>query len=370
MLTVEQKRELLVGWARRQLLRPGYELMSRLSPDRFQIVNGLVLMIARLGLQSSTASASKLIEADAMWAEVAPYLHRPAPVLFQRADVQAWESTCRTPGGRQVLSLYRLGARACCGRQVLETRGGPRPGSQISLRPRASLVKLHSWNGSGLLGGCTAQPAMCLMRRRWRWTADPAAIHVGQIARLSWVSEGAATLEIDNGIGQVSPRVKGAIGVMPLVDTTYQITATGPAGTVPATDTAVVTIKTVPDAPVLSADMAGRTLNLAWLTPLGTLTGYRLEQSFDGTLWRTLRGCFRTRGADVYRVGFPWPDVVFPSLRAWRDRGIAPEQRGGCDGPCRVEGREQYDFPENGKPARHSNRLSSCWGADRRLYGG
>lgn len=74
------------------------------------------------------------------------------------------------------------------------------------------------------------------------FTAEPTMVNSGQPSSLRWSVSEAATIEIDNGIGQVSP--DGRRAVYPTATTTYTLTATNPGGT--ATATATVTVSAAP----------------------------------------------------------------------------------------------------------------------------
>ena len=69
-------------------------------------------------------------------------------------------------------------------------------------------------------------------------TAVPETIIQGNTVELSWISENADTVNIDNGIGTVN--LNGTVSVSPETTTTYTITATGPGGT--ATSSSQVTV--------------------------------------------------------------------------------------------------------------------------------
>ncbi|MBV8551236.1 MAG: OmpA family protein [Acidobacteriaceae bacterium] len=74
------------------------------------------------------------------------------------------------------------------------------------------------------------------------FTAEPDTINNGQPSSLRWSVTGANTVEVDNGIGQVSP--DGRRAVYPTSTTTYNLTATGPGGT--ATASTTITVSTPP----------------------------------------------------------------------------------------------------------------------------
>lgn len=86
-----------------------------------------------------------------------------------------------------------------------------------------------------------AQPTVTL-------NASPASINPGQTSTLSWSSTNATDLDIQPGVGKVSP--EGSTSVTPTESTTYTITASGPGGS--ATQSAQVTVN-APAAPAAAA---------------------------------------------------------------------------------------------------------------------
>jgi peptidoglycan-associated lipoprotein len=71
-----------------------------------------------------------------------------------------------------------------------------------------------------------AQPTVTL-------NASPTSVNSGQTATLSWSSTNATDLDIQPGVGKVSP--EGSTPVTPTQSTTYTITASGPGGSATAT---------------------------------------------------------------------------------------------------------------------------------------
>jgi peptidoglycan-associated lipoprotein len=71
-----------------------------------------------------------------------------------------------------------------------------------------------------------AQPTVTL-------NASPTAINSGQTVTLSWSSTNATDLDLQPGVGKVSP--EGSTPVTPTQSTTYTITASGPGGSATAT---------------------------------------------------------------------------------------------------------------------------------------
>ncbi len=80
-------------------------------------------------------------------------------------------------------------------------------------------------------------------------TANPDSIQQGQSTTLSWQTQNATDVSIDNGIGAVQP--SGSKQVSPADSTTYHLTAKGPGGTTDAT--ARVTVTPPPPPPQPSA---------------------------------------------------------------------------------------------------------------------
>jgi peptidoglycan-associated lipoprotein len=74
------------------------------------------------------------------------------------------------------------------------------------------------------------------------FTAEPSTVSSGQPVSLRWSVTDASTVEIDNGIGQVSPN--GSRFVNPTATTTYALTATNAGGT--TTSSVTVTVSAPP----------------------------------------------------------------------------------------------------------------------------
>lgn len=87
-----------------------------------------------------------------------------------------------------------------------------------------------------------AQPTVTL-------NASPTSINPGQTSTLSWSSTNATDLDIQPGVGKVSP--EGSTSVTPTETTTYTVTASGPGGS--ATATAQVTVAAPPPPPQQAA---------------------------------------------------------------------------------------------------------------------
>jgi outer membrane protein OmpA-like peptidoglycan-associated protein/uncharacterized cupredoxin-like copper-binding protein len=71
-----------------------------------------------------------------------------------------------------------------------------------------------------------------------RFDATPSTINAGQSSTLAWVVQGATSVSISNGVGNVA--ATGSTTVTPATTTTYTLTAVAPAGNVTATATVTV----------------------------------------------------------------------------------------------------------------------------------
>jgi OmpA family/PKD domain len=71
-----------------------------------------------------------------------------------------------------------------------------------------------------------------------RFDATPSNITAGQSSQLTWLVQGATSVSISNGVGNVA--TTGSTTVTPAATTTYTLTAVGPSGNVTATTTVTV----------------------------------------------------------------------------------------------------------------------------------
>ncbi len=91
------------------------------------------------------------------------------------------------------------------------------------------------------------------------FTAEPTTVSSGQPSSLRWSVNDANNVQIDNGVGQVSPN--GRRAVYPTSTTTYHMTATGPGGTAEADATVTVSAPPPPPpAPTQSTQTAAQML--------------------------------------------------------------------------------------------------------------
>src|SRR6185295_10115611 len=96
--------------------------------------------------------------------------------------------------------------------------------------------------------------------------ADTATITRGGTVTLTWESRNAATLDIQPGIGSVTPLEAGSRQVSPASSVTYEITAVGPGGR--AGDTIRVTVNDPP--PAVVAPQRGGPAVVAPVAPILT----------------------------------------------------------------------------------------------------
>ncbi len=83
------------------------------------------------------------------------------------------------------------------------------------------------------VSSATAAPATVV-----RFDATPSTISAGQSSQLTWLVQGASSVSISNGVGNVA--ATGSTTVTPATTTTYTLTAVAPAGNVTATATVTV----------------------------------------------------------------------------------------------------------------------------------
>ncbi|MBI1357990.1 MAG: hypothetical protein GC160_26950 [Acidobacteria bacterium] len=98
------------------------------------------------------------------------------------------------------------------------------------------------------------------------FSAAPTSITAGQTTLLSWSTEHADNVQIDNGIGPVG--AQGTKSVSPSATTTYNITATGPGGSKTASATIMVTqpAPTVQFSAAPNSIKSGESSTLTWST--------------------------------------------------------------------------------------------------------
>jgi uncharacterized cupredoxin-like copper-binding protein len=102
------------------------------------------------------------------------------------------------------------------------------------------IFKLTVTDSGGLSASATTQVVTTAgnSAQALRFDATPSNIALGQTSQLNWVVQGATTISINNGIGNVA--ATGSTTVSPTATTTYVLTAVGPSGTVTANATVTV----------------------------------------------------------------------------------------------------------------------------------
>ena len=150
-----------------------------------------------------------------------------------------------------------------------------------SVSPTATTTYTATVTGPGGTSTCTraitvtASPPTCTL------AANPTSITSGSSSSLSWTSQNATSISINQSIGSVTPVAGGSRSVSPTTTTTYTATVTGTGGT--ATCSAAVTVTAAPPVPTctLSASptsiTTGSSSSLSWTTQ--NATGISINQS-------------------------------------------------------------------------------------------
>ena len=109
-----------------------------------------------------------------------------------------------------------------------------------SVSGQAYVFKLTVTDTGGLSSSATTRvsSANATSATVVRFDATPSTIAAGQSSQLTWVVQGASSVSIDNGVGNVA--ATGSTTVTPATTTTYTLTAVAPAGNVTATATVTV----------------------------------------------------------------------------------------------------------------------------------
>jgi len=162
------------------------------------------------------------------------------------------------------------------------------------------------------------------------FTASPSTITPPQSATLTWSTQRATSVSIDNGVG--TEPANGSASVTPSITTTYTLTATGAGGT--ATKTVTVTVTPAPTITFSASPSTiapGQTSTLAWTTTNATtvtidngIGGQALSGSFPVnptatttyTLTATGSGGTRTTTATVTVTAPGTPQITFTATPA------------------------------------------------------
>ena len=115
------------------------------------------------------------------------------------------------------------------------------------------------------------------------FNANPATIRPGQAVTLSWVTQGASSVDIDNGVG--TQPASGSVTVTPSTNTTYTLTASSSTSTITATATVtvfsnpIVNVTALPTPLLQLAGSGGATTSYALTNSGGAATTITLSQS-------------------------------------------------------------------------------------------
>ncbi len=85
------------------------------------------------------------------------------------------------------------------------------------------------------------------------FTAEPTTIEKSQPSQLRWSVKNATSIQIDHGIGEISPN--GRRAVYPTATTTYTLTASGPGGATQVASATVTVASPPPPPPVSTGSM-------------------------------------------------------------------------------------------------------------------
>lgn len=113
--------------------------------------------------------------------------------------------------------------------------------------------------------------------------ANPTAVQIGGSSTLTWTTENATSVTINQGINEVA--LDGSTSVTPVISTTYTLTATGVGGTVTCPATVNVTLLPPPPAPVCTliatptAIQNGGSSTLSWTTE--NATSFSIDQGIN-----------------------------------------------------------------------------------------
>src|SRR5438128_6474852 len=96
----------------------------------------------------------------------------------------------------------------------------------------------YTLRAEGPGGNSQATAVVTVAGNAFTFTATPNQIVAGDSATLSWNAPNETSVSIDNNVGTFGPT--GSVSVSPTVTTTYNATATGPAGTMTAVARVIV----------------------------------------------------------------------------------------------------------------------------------
>ena len=150
----------------------------------------------------------------------------------------------------------------------------PTESGSVTVNPTTSTTYTATVTGAANSVNCQASvvvvpvdvPAQCVFLN-----GTPSVINAGDPVVLSWKTQNATSISIDNGVGTVTPTAEGSVVVNPTQTTTYIATVTGATGSVNCqTTVTVTTIQQGPQCIFLRADRTsieeGESVTLSWQT--------------------------------------------------------------------------------------------------------
>ena len=187
------------------------------------------------GMSSSTVSDPA---SDSGAGSVAlPTIHaqaNPATITTGQSSTLTWSST-----GADSVSIDGIGMQPASGAKVVN----PTQTTSYTFRAATKAGETDATISVTVTAqgtGPSPTPTVTL-------TINPTAITAGQSATLSWTTTNAASITVDNGVGNVQPVASGSVSVSPAKSTTYTATVVGSNGqTVSQAATVTVTPQSTP----------------------------------------------------------------------------------------------------------------------------
>ncbi|MBR9984474.1 MAG: hypothetical protein KFF68_01065, partial [Desulfosarcina sp.] len=186
-------------------------------------------------------------------------MESPPPVV----DFSATPETIQA-GSTSTLAWSCLHADACT---IEPDIGVVDAAGSAAVSPAETTTYTLTATGSGGITSASVTVTVIPLPPKVTLTADPVEIACGESTTLTWSSQWADQIVIDPGIGTVVPA--GLMQAFPQSDTTYTITATGPAGT--ATASAMVVVRS-PMNIAITSPVDGETIDRPDVTVQGTFT--------------------------------------------------------------------------------------------------
>src|SRR5438874_849283 len=137
-----------------------------------------------------------------------------------------------SPNGSATLMWNITGAVTA----TIDGKGNIGETGSMTVNPTSTTTYTLRAEGPG--GNSQATATVTVAGNAFTFTAAPAQIVPGDSATLSWNAANETSVSIDNNVGTFGPT--GSMSVSPTVTTTYNATATGPAGTMTAVARVIV----------------------------------------------------------------------------------------------------------------------------------